>query len=65
MVDVKYNEKWGKREILLSWYGDIHALVHEFPCYSLFHERESGECHTQMDCIRAVSAFRPPGIQLD
>jgi len=61
-VNIKYKEKWRKREIVLSWYSSVHAIVHEFPRSSLFHEREPGECYTQVDCIRAVSAFRPAGI---
>jgi hypothetical protein len=39
--NVKYKEKWRKREVVLSWYSSVHAIFYEFPRSSLFHERES------------------------
>ena len=42
------------------------STVNEFPRSSFLHASESLDCYTEMDNIRAVSAFRPAGmLQLD
>jgi hypothetical protein len=48
VLNVKYSEVWRKTKILLTWYREFHAIVHEeFLPTSAFRASQSGEHYTQ------------------